>query len=104
MIRLPLSTIALMVVLMMSPTGWAMARPAGPLETVSQRPLTVAIQYDQTYIMKDKEGEWSGPMVDFWKLVAQELRQPYLFKEMSLNNIVIALEEGTIDVAAPRML
>jgi ABC-type amino acid transport substrate-binding protein len=100
MIRLSLLTIALMVALMIGPTGWAMASPAENAEAVSDRPLIVAIQYDQTYTMKDKEGEWAGPMVDFWKLVAHELNQPYTFEEMSLNDIVNALEKGTIDVAA----
>ena len=100
MIRFFLLTTLLMVVLTIGPTCSATAAPPDTAEAILKRPLIVAIQYDQTYTTKDKEGNWTGPMVDFWKLVAEELRQPYTFKEMSLNNIILALEEGTIDVAA----
>lgn len=92
--------VALLVMLMDGQSGPAMADPIENTEATSKIPLVVAIQYDQTYTMKDKEGNWTGPMVDFWRLVARELRQSYTFKEMSLSNIMIALEQGTIDVAA----
>ena len=95
-----LRAILLMVVLMIGQTGWAMTAPPDTAEAVLKRPLIVAIQYDQTYTTKDKEGKWAGPMVDLWDLIAQELKQPYTFKEMSLNNIMIALQQGTVDVAA----
>ena len=92
--------ILVMLLLAIGPISNAAAGSLDPAETFTERPLIVAIQYDQTYTTKDKDGNWTGPMVDFWKLIAQELGQPYTFKEMSLSNIMIALEEGTIDVAA----
>src|SRR5271157_1240534 len=99
-ICLPLLRILVMLLLTIGPISTAVAGPLDPAEALTKRPLIVAIQYDQTYTTKDKEGNWTGPMVDFWKLIAKELGQPYTFKEMSLSNIMIALEEGTIDVAA----
>ncbi len=98
--RIPLLVMLLIMLLPDGPTGPAMAGTVENSEASSGRPLVVAIQYDQTYSMKDKEGNWTGPMVDFWALVARELRQSYTFKEMSLSNIMVALEQGTIDVAA----
>jgi len=89
-----------MLLLAIGPISNAAAGSLDPAETFTERPLIVAIQYDQTYTTKDKDGNWTGPMVDFWKLIAQELGQPYTFKEMSLSNIMIALAEGTVDVAA----
>jgi polar amino acid transport system substrate-binding protein len=74
--------------------------PQDDAQLLSKRPVIVAIQYDQTYTMRGRDGRWTGPMVDFWDLIAQELKQPYVFKDMSLSNIMIALQEGTIDVAA----
>lgn len=92
--------ILVMLLLAIGPISNAAAGSLDPAETFTERPLIVAIQYDQTYTTKDKDGNWTGPMVDFWKLIAQELGQPYTFKEMSLSNIMIALAEGTVDVAA----
>jgi polar amino acid transport system substrate-binding protein len=92
--------LVLLALLLDGLTGPGMAAPIENSEASSGRPLVVAIQYDQTYTMKDKEGNWTGPMVDFWRLVARELKRPYTFKEMSLSNIITALERGTIDVAA----
>ncbi len=80
--------------------GWAIANNADNTNVASKRPLIVAIQYDQTYTMKDADGKWTGPMVDFWNYIALELKQPYTFESMSLSNIFIALQQGTVDVAA----
>jgi polar amino acid transport system substrate-binding protein len=79
------------------------AAPAKDQETLPARPLIVAVQHDGTYTQKDKDGNWTGPMVDFWALVAQELKRPYVFKQMSLNSIITALQSGAIDVAASTM-
>ncbi len=69
----------------------------------SDRPLIVAIQNDGTFTRKDKDGKFTGPMVDFWALVAKELKRPYSLKEMPLNSLLTELEEGTVDVAASTM-
>jgi len=78
---------------------WATGLPIAH-ENPPEKPLVVAIQLDQTYTSKDKQGNWTGPMVDFWKLIAMYLKRPYVFREMPLNSIISALEESTIDVAA----
>jgi polar amino acid transport system substrate-binding protein len=100
---LSLSLAMLMTALLIGPTCQALAGSGDNGEAVSKRPVIVAIQYDQTYTMKDRDGKWTGPMVDFWDLIAQELKQPYTFREMSLSSIMTALQEGTIDVAAISM-
>ncbi len=92
--------IALTMLIIVCVSGPAMAGLVQGSDAAAKRPLVVAVQYDQTYTMKDKQGNLTGPMVDFWRLVARELGQPYAFKEMPLNNIMRALEQETIDVAA----
>jgi polar amino acid transport system substrate-binding protein len=81
----------------------AAADPARDREILPDKPLVVAIQHDGTYTRKDKDGHWTGPMVDFWTLVAAELKRPYVFKEMSLSSVILALQNGTVDVAATTM-
>lgn len=98
--RLLLSLTLLVVLMTGGRVNEAIAGPASANNVDFARPLIVAIQYDQTYTSKDNKGEWTGPMVDFWKLVAKELKRPYTFQEMSLNNIMSALDDGTIYVAA----
>jgi polar amino acid transport system substrate-binding protein len=93
-------SILLIAMFTIGPAGQAVAASPSDADAILKRPLIVAIQYDQTYTTKDKEGKWAGPMVDFWKLIAQELGQPYIFKEMPLNAIMVALDQGAIDVAA----
>ncbi len=86
--------------------AWSWSALASPIKgqyTMPEQPLIVAIQYDQTFIQKDKEGKWTGPLIDFWTAVAGELKRPYVFKEMSLNTIITALRQGTVDVAATTM-
>ena len=73
-------------------------------QNTSVKPLIIAVQYDQTFVQKNKEGKLTGPIVDLCDLIAKELKRSYIFKEMSLNEIVIALQKGTIDVAATTML
>ncbi len=98
--RLLVMSVLLSILLTTSSTNKAMADPRVNADAAPTRPLIVAIQLDQTYTSKDNKGKWTGPMVDFWKLVAKELKRPYTFQEMSLNNIMSALDDGTIDVAA----
>lgn len=93
--RLFLSLLVLLVV----QAGEASAAARGDESAPPESPLIVAVQYEQTFALKDKEGKWTGPIVDFWDLIAHELKRPYRLKEMSLNDIMLALREGTIDVA-----
>ena len=69
----------------------------------SDRPLIVAIQNDGTFTRKGKDGKWTGPMIEFWALVARELKRPYVLREMPLSSVITALQNKTVDVAATTM-
>lgn len=63
------------------------------------RPLTVAVTVDPPYSMKDSEGKWTGLVVELWTLAAQELGRPFIFQEMSFEQVFRMLEDGSIDIS-----
>ena len=91
------------LILMAALVGLILAKPVKAQDMAPDRPLVVAVQHDGTYTQKDKDGNLTGPMVDFWALIARELKRPYVLRQMSLSNVLTALEHGTIDVAATTM-
>jgi polar amino acid transport system substrate-binding protein len=91
------------LILMAALVGLIMVEPVKAQDIIPDRPLIVAVQNDGTFTQKDKGGNLTGPMIDFWVLVARELKLPYVLKEMPLNRLLAALENGTIDVAATTM-
>ena len=61
--------------------------------------LAVGIVHDPPYLIKGKNGEWSGFNVDIWKTIAGELKVPYELKEMEFSRLLEALKENRIDLA-----
>jgi ABC-type amino acid transport substrate-binding protein len=61
--------------------------------------LVVGVVHDPPYIFKGKEGEWTGLNLDIWKAVAQELKVNYVLKEMTFNQLLNSLKEGSIDLS-----
>jgi ABC-type amino acid transport substrate-binding protein len=59
----------------------------------------VGVVNDPPYLIKGKNGEWSGFSVDLWKAVAKELKVPYEFKEMKFSKLLDSLKENKIDLA-----
>jgi ABC-type amino acid transport substrate-binding protein len=61
--------------------------------------LIVGVVNDPPYLIKDRDGEWTGFSVDIWKAVGNELKVPYEFKEMKFSELLDSLQENKIDVA-----
>ena len=61
--------------------------------------LIVGIMEDPPYTMKGDGGKWTGLNADLWTNVARDLKLDYEYKEMSLDEIVRALNKGTIDIS-----
>jgi Bacterial extracellular solute-binding proteins, family 3 len=50
--------------------------------------------------VKHENPRWLKSYIDFWDLITQELKRPYVFKPMPFEEILKALREGTIDITA----
>ena len=61
--------------------------------------LIVGVVHDPPYLIKGKNGEWTGFSVDIWKAIDNELKIPYEFKEMKFPKLLSALKENRIDLA-----
>lgn len=61
--------------------------------------LVVGVVNDPPYLIKGKNGEWTGFSVEIWKAVANELRVNYEFKEMEFSRLLDSLKENKIDLA-----
>ena len=61
--------------------------------------LIVGVVHDPPYLIKGKNGEWTGFSVDIWKAVDNQLRVPYELKEMKFSELLDSLKENRIDLA-----
>ena len=61
--------------------------------------LIVGVVNDPPYLMKGKDGEWTGFSINIWEAVAKEIKVPYEFKEMEFSKLIEALKENKIDVS-----
>lgn len=79
--------------------GILMAQPHGNVAAKPGKQLVVGVLHDPPYIMKEKDGTWTGLNVDIWKAVAQDLKVNYEFKEMTFKGLIDALKNNTVDIA-----
>jgi polar amino acid transport system substrate-binding protein len=75
------------------------ALPPEPSSRLSSQKLVVGVVHDPPYLVKEKDGQWSGLNVDIWKAVAERLNISYEFKEMSFHGLLDALRNKSIDVS-----
>jgi len=75
------------------------AAPQTDAPAAATRDLVVGVVHDPPYLFKGKDGEWTGLNLDIWKAVAQELKVNYVLKEMTFNQLVKSLKEGSIDLS-----
>ncbi len=61
--------------------------------------LIVGVVHDPPYLIKSKNGEWTGFSVEIWRAVDKELNVPYEFKEMKFSELLNSLKENKIDLA-----
>jgi len=75
------------------------AQTSGNIAAKPGKKLIVGVVEDPPYLMKEKNGEWTGLNVDIWKNVAQELKLDYEFKEMAFKELIDALKNNAIDIS-----
>lgn len=75
------------------------AQPQGHAVTMPGKKLIVGVLHDPPYIIKERNGQWSGINVDIWKVVAQDLKVDYEFREMTFKSLLEALEKKEIDLS-----
>jgi ABC-type amino acid transport substrate-binding protein len=92
-------------------TQWltAMAQVAFPTETTTsdtRTPLVVATRHVPPFAIKDEEGNWSGISIDLLREIVLQLNEnsqqqfDLELREMSLKEMLAALENGDVDLAA----
>lgn len=70
-----------------------------PVLTHAQQPLTVVIKDAPPFVVKEADGSWSGPAVDLWRHAASELDRSFEFREMTLAEMLDAVEKGDAQAA-----
>jgi ABC-type amino acid transport substrate-binding protein len=79
--------------------GHAVAQPAVGNAVAPQKKLIVGVLEDPPYLIREKDGDWSGLNVIIWRHVAAELKLTYELKEMTFHELISALQNKTIDVS-----
>ncbi len=77
----------------------SVAAPQKDVPAAATRALVVGVVHDPPYLFKGKDGEWTGLNLDIWKAVGQELKVSYVLKEMTFDELLTSLKEGSIDLA-----
>lgn len=66
---------------------------------IPTRKLIVGTRNVPPFSVKRNNGEWDGIGIELWKQAAGELRLDYEFREYSLKELLLATENGEVDVA-----
>jgi len=78
-------------------SGWTPASAAG-------KKLVVGIANDPPYTFKNEQGEWAGITVDLWRHIARDLKLDYSLQEMTQEEVLDALQNGSIDLSADAVI
>jgi len=88
--------IAVFLVVVCSWAGWG--APGGSPPTAGRR-LVVGVIHDPPYLVKGKDGGWSGLNMDVWRNVAKAMKVDYTLREVPALDIEEALRRGDIDIS-----
>ncbi len=77
-----------------------MGQNLDPAQAYTGKPLIVGFSSTSLDIVKRENPRWLKSYMDFWDLISHELKRPYEFKPMPFDQILKALQEGTIDITA----
>ncbi|MBI5589783.1 MAG: transporter substrate-binding domain-containing protein [Deltaproteobacteria bacterium] len=90
--------LSLVLLAMLQPVPFPAFGQDGPTFPAGEK-LIVGVVNDPPYLIKGKNGEWTGFSVDIWKAVDNELMVPYEFKEMKFSDLLDSLKNNRIDLA-----
>lgn len=91
-------SILFLLIIFLRPTAIS-ANPQSAADFQPAKKLIVGVLNDPPYIIKGKNGEWTGLNVDIWKSVARELNVDYEFKEMKFQELLDALKNNKLDIS-----
>ena len=80
--------------------GWVMAQNVETKQAYQGKPLIVGFSTTSLDVVKRENPRWLKSYIDFWDLISQELKRPYVFTAMPFEEILKALEGGVIDITA----
>jgi len=72
---------------------------AGNAESAPGKALIVGIKQSPPFAIKHADSAWSGIAVDLWRDIAEKSDFEYEFREMTLEGVLDALSEGSVDAA-----
>lgn len=98
-----MKTVAVLIFAIMFPTWGFSASTLPPIPTPHPERLKVAIVIDPPYTFKTDDGKWCGFNVDIWSEIARILKLDYELTEMQTSEILVALNNKTIDLCISAM-
>ncbi|MBK1873343.1 transporter substrate-binding domain-containing protein [Marinobacter sp. 1-3A] len=63
------------------------------------QPLKVGITKVPPFVMQTEDGRWEGISIDLWEDIAAGMERDFEWVPMSFNELLVAVENGDIDVA-----
>ncbi len=64
-----------------------------------RRTLEVGTKEAPPFALKGEDGSWEGVSIDLWRQIADELKLDYVFRELTVDELVSGVEGGSLDVA-----
>lgn len=74
-----------------------LAFPGQVVADVRQDTLLVGVTEAPPFAYKEPGGDWTGIAVELWRAIMTHHGQAFTWQEMSLHELLAALEQGTID-------
>lgn len=68
-------------------------------QSISNRKLRVATKEAVPFVMKEKDGSWSGISIDLWERMAASMGVQYEYVEYPLYQIMDSVSAGKVDLA-----
>lgn len=69
------------------------------VQTRSGRTLIVGTKEAPPFVMKTREGTWTGVSIDLWRQIAGELNLPFELRELDLQGLLDGVADGSLDIA-----
>jgi|GEM_PF-603448 len=94
-------SVVIIITLLLAITCWWKATSPATKQNPQPKPLVVGMMSGWPPFMSvNSQGEYEGYDVDVAKQLAQKLNRPLIIKDLgSVQTVLIALEQGTIDIA-----
>jgi polar amino acid transport system substrate-binding protein len=95
--------ITILCLFLLQSVVWIIDTGGTSASAVAQK-LVVGIAHDPPYTFKNDQGEWAGITVDLWRHIARDLKLDYALQEMTKEEVMDALQNGSIDLSADAVI